>query len=83
MTYDLLQSIFERKYGTSYFSSYEPYIWNREKFNCPYKDAASLFGRTSSLSIEGIHSHVTTPMFVDNALCDKHQYDEFLQHFTA
>ena len=39
MTYSLLQSLFTRLYGKNYYSTYEPFIWDREKFNRPYKEA--------------------------------------------
>jgi len=83
MIYSLLQSIFTRAYGENYYSTYEPFIWDREKFNRPYKKAGSLFGRTSSISVEGIYNHVKTPMFVDSASGDDYIDNEFFRHFTA
>ena len=83
MIYSLLQSVFTRAYGENYYSTYEPFIWDREKFNRPYKKAGSLFGRTSSISVEGIYNHVKTPMFVDSATSDDQIGNEFFRHFTA
>ena len=51
MIYSLMQSIFSQLYGDSYFSSYEPFIWDKDKFNGPYEKVSGLFGKTSSMSI--------------------------------
>ncbi len=83
MIYSLLQTVYARLYDENYISSYEPFIWDREKFNCPYQKAVKYFGRTSSLSIEGIYNHVKTPLFINSA--DKEGYinNEFFRYFSA
>lgn len=83
MIYSLLQSIFSRRYGGNYYSTYEPFIWDREKFNRPYEKAIGLFGRTSSMSVEGIYNHIKTPMFVRSASSEDYLGNEFFRHFSA
>jgi len=83
MTYSLLQNIFARLYGENYHSSYEPFLWDKEKFNLPYKKASNLFSKTSSLSVEGIYNHVKTPLFVDAAAKNKYLDNKFFKHFSS
>jgi|GEM_PF-5472265 len=67
MLYSLCQSIYHHLYGDAYNSTYEPYIWNPHVFNAPYEKTRKLFGKTSSVSIEGIYTHLQTPMFLDDS----------------
>ena len=83
MAYSLLQSIFARLYGGDYYSTYEPFIWDREKFNQPYDKTSSLFGRTSSMSVEGVYNHIKTALFVDSASGDDFLRKEFFRHFSS
>ncbi len=83
MLYSLLQSIFGNLYGSDYYSTYEPFIWDKEKFNRPYKQAGSLFGKTSSTSIAGMHNHLKTPLFVHSADRDEYINNDFFRHFSA
>ena len=81
MTYSLLQSIFGHLYGDGYDSVYEPYIWDRHTFNAPYDQTKKYFGKTSSLSVEGIYQHFKTPLFVGSAKRDDYQENEFYRQF--
>ena len=87
MLYSLCQSIYHHLYGDAYISSYEPYIWNPHLFNAPYDQTRKLFGKTSSISIEGIYTHLQTPMFVKeeplpNTLNDVSLNDVFYDRFS-
>lgn len=83
MMYGLMQSIFSDIYEGNYYSTYEPFIWDKQQFNLPYDDASDLFGKTSSLSIEGIYKHLMTPMFVGPSSGSEYNDDEFFRHFSA
>lgn len=83
MSYNLLQGVFTNLYGENYFSSYEPFIWDKDKFNIPYKDASALFGRTSSLSVEGIYFHTQTPMFITGDFNKNLINNKFFNRFSS
>ena len=82
MVYSLCQSIFHHQYGDAYRSSYEPYIWNSELFDAPYQKTQSLFGKTGSLSIEGIWHHLQTSMFVGEVSKHGVMENNFYARFT-
>jgi len=75
--YSLLQEIYHDYLGASFQSIYEPFIWDKQIFNCRYKDAGRFFGWTSSLSIEGMYMHKCIPMFIK----DKNSSTIFEQDF--
>lgn len=81
MTYGLIQKMFSRQFPGGYRSTYEPFIWDREKFNCSYQEATKFFGKTSSLSIEGIYHHLQMPLFVESANARQYLDSDFLSHF--
>jgi len=83
MAYSLLQSVFTSRFGENYYSTYEPFVWDKKKFNRPYEKAGGLFGRTSSMSVEGIYNHVITPMFFDSASSNEYMDNEFFRHFSS
>ena len=63
VTYALAQKIAHRESSGRYLSTYEPFLWSMDAFNCSYEDAKPLFGKLDSLSIEGIYRHLQLPMF--------------------
>lgn len=83
LIYRIVQRLFRRRFGRDYTSSYEPLIWNRELFDREYEDCAHLFGKTSSLSVEGIYVHQQLPMFIEQpgSLAD-YAWSPLLQHFS-
>ena len=83
LIYRIVQRLFRRRFGRDYTSSYEPLIWNRELFDRDYEDCAHLFGKTSSLSVEGMYVHQQLPMFID-APKDLSDYTALplLRHFS-
>lgn len=83
MTYSLLQGIFSEIYEADYYSTYEPFIWDKKKFNIPYEQAADLFGKTASISVEGIYHHSMTPMFTGKVSRRFYKKNEFFRHFSA
>ena len=82
MIYSLLQSIYSKLYQDDYYSTYEPFIWDKEKFNLPYEKYIGLFGKINSISIEGIYNHLNTPMFVDKQSSADYKDSAFFRHFS-
>lgn len=84
VTYALTQKIFARLFPDGFLSTYEPFIWDGELFNCPYDEAKKYFGKTSSLSIEGIYQHLQLPMFVKSPpALDESLDSAFFRHFHS
>lgn len=81
MVYGFCQRVFQHLVGKNYRSIYEPYIWNSVLFNKPYEECAEHFGKTSSISIEGIHNHLNTPLFSSENPDLKALDDDFYQKF--
>jgi hypothetical protein len=44
---------------------YEPYLWSHKVFDQPFSEVKGKFGSTSSLSIDGMYTHLKTPLFTD------------------
>lgn len=66
LIYRIVQQMFGAAFGTAYYSTYEPMIWNWTLFNRPYEECRPLFGKTASLSFEGMYAHQRIPMFIRN-----------------
>ncbi len=82
MAYVLIQEILRDACGGAVLSSYEPFIWNAEVFDDFYESTKSLFGRTSSLDIEGIHRHLSMRMFVEKVRSTDHRDHAFFRRFS-
>ncbi|MFC3155608.1 sulfotransferase family protein [Gilvimarinus japonicus] len=83
MMYRLVQQAYLQKFGSDFKSTYEPFIWNRELFNDLYENVGSLFGKTASLSIDGIYHHLSLPLFCGASTGNQLQNNEFFDHFAA
>ena len=81
ITYALVQKMLSKLFPDGFRSTYEPFIWDRRIFNCPYDDAKKHFGKTSSLSIEGIYQHMQLPLIVDSSASPKYLDNTFFRHF--
>ena len=64
MIYGLCQKIFSLCSNSEFRYFYEPFIWNPDLFDRPYEECNALFGKTSSINIEGIFSHMSIPLFI-------------------
>ena len=75
--YNLLQDILLDNYSDDVDFVYEPFFWNRHTFNKRYSDYKDDFTKTSSLSLEGIITDRTVPLFMgekfDNQIIE-HDY---------
>lgn len=83
MMYRLVQQAYLQKFGSDFKSTYEPFIWNRELFNGLYENVLTNFGKTASLSIEGIYHHLSLPLFSGELPNKKVQDNDFLNHFAV
>ncbi len=82
MAYVLIQEILRDACDGDVLWSYEPFIWNVEVFDDLYESTKSLFGRTSSLNIEGIYRHLNMPMFVEKVRSTDHRDHAFFRRFS-
>lgn len=83
MMYRLVQQAYLQKFGSDFMSTYEPFIWNRELFNDLYENVGALFGKTASLSIEGIYHHLSLPLFLKASVGEHISKNKFFNHFSA
>lgn len=82
MAYSFCQKALTRMSGQKVRSVYEPFIWQTDLFDRPYEECAGLFGKTSSVNITGIHSHLSIPLFTSDSLNPHVAESEFFQQFT-
>lgn len=84
LVYRTLQQIFSGLHGEDYASTYEPLIWNHELFDRPYEDCAPLFGKTASLSAEGIYLHQKIPLFIEQPEpIETYLWSPVIRHISA
>ncbi len=83
LTYTLVQEILSTSFDGDLQSTYEPFIWNVRVFDDFYRDTRSLFQRTSSLSIDGIYSHLQMPMFIEKRRAAEDCGHAFFRRFSG
>ncbi len=83
MVYSLIQYMLGKHFDGQYRSTYEPYVWNRDIFDAPYEKTLQSFGKTASVSIEGIYNHLQTPLFIGPDYEHPLEDNTFYRHFRA
>jgi len=83
MMYRLVQQAFLHKFGQHFQSTYEPFIWNRTLFDGIYENVLTHFGKTASISIEGIYQHLALPLFFGATDEQQVSGNKFLDHFSV
>jgi hypothetical protein len=84
LVYRIFQRIFRERYRTGFTSTYEPVIWNWNLFDRDYEECIDLFGKTSSLSTEGIYAHQKIPLFIaEPEPIDAYLWSPLFRHVSA
>ena len=82
MMYRLVQQMYLQRLDDNFRSTYEPFIWDRSLTNKLYENVTKIFGKTASLSIEGIYNHLSIPLFLEKASDIKIPDNDFFYHFS-
>ena len=74
--YTLLQKILLKNVSAVEYH-YEPFLWSRDSFNEMYDKVRHKFDTLQSISFEGIHAHLSLPLFIDQP--DEFAHNPYLQ----